>query len=80
MGASLAGWLSLAVFLVLRQLLDTNRAGEGSVPVERTEGLSTGLWVGGYHPLWDAGDISSFGEARLGGAPGSCYRQGEPHP
>lgn len=38
-GASLGGWPSLAAFLVLRQLLDTNRAGEGSVPVEWTEGL-----------------------------------------
>lgn len=66
-GASLGGWLSLAAFLVLRQLLDTNRAGEGSVPVEWTEGLTTGLLVGGYHPLRNAGNISSFGEANIGG-------------
>lgn len=39
-GASLGGWLSVVAFLVLRQLLDTNRAGEGSVPVEWTEGGS----------------------------------------
>lgn len=79
-GASLAGWPSLAAFLVLRQLLDTNRAGEGSVPVKWTEGFTVGLLVGGYHPLWNAGNSSSFGEAQVGGASGSCYRQGEPHP
>lgn len=53
-GASLGGWLSLAAFLVLRQLLDTNRAGEGSVPVEWTEGgsLRAGPLVSGYHPFF----------------------------
>lgn len=45
-GASLGWGASLDAFLVLRQLLDTSRAGEGSVPVERTEGLITGP-VGG---------------------------------
>lgn len=45
-GASLGWGASLDAFLVLRQLLDTSRAGEGSVPVEWTEGLITGLlWV-----------------------------------
>lgn len=60
-GASLGGWPSLAAFLVLRQLLDTNRAGEGSVPVEWTEGLITGPSVGGYHPLWHTGKSPFWG-------------------
>lgn len=45
--ASLGGGASQEVFLVLRQLLDTSRAGEGSVPAEWTGGLSTVPWGDG---------------------------------
>lgn len=40
---SLGGGASQEAFLVLRQLLDTSRAGEGSVPAARTSGLSAVL-------------------------------------
>ena len=41
--ASLGGGASQEDFLVLRQLLDTSRAGEGSVPAGWTSGLSAVL-------------------------------------
>lgn len=40
---SLGGGASGEAFLDLRQLLDTSRAGEGSVPAEWTSGLSAVL-------------------------------------